>query len=212
MAEVAGGPGLTLGQAALLAGAYRWIELRLFELTGSWAVEVPVPEVQVHLDQVSQQHAWHAELWEERLPVLSGVDPASFVRPLGPAVEPLFAELAEGAVPDEDVDELAGGRGVVQRLAGLYRVATPRLLASYDRHLARATPVADGPTIRALRLVVADELAAWQQGECLLQGLLRRPHDAAAAAAACERLESLVVASGAGPGLVPWPDGEGPGA
>ena len=70
-------PALGLSQAAELLGSYCFVERRLFELTGAWSVEVDRPGVAVQLDRVSQQHAWHAELWAERLPVLAGVEPAS---------------------------------------------------------------------------------------------------------------------------------------
>jgi hypothetical protein len=171
------------------------MEQRLFELSGAWAAEVTVPEVQIHLDQVSGQHAWHAELWMARLPVLDGTDPEALTRPAGPAVGPLF-------------DALVDSSGTVERLAGLYRVVLPRLLVTYDRHLLRAAPVADAPTVRALRLVRRDEIESWQEGEALLQRLLVGPGDAAAAAAVQQRLESSVVASAVGEGLVPWPGEE----
>jgi len=207
---------LRLGQAAELHGAYRWIEHRLFELTGAWAAEAPLAEVQLHLDEVSGLHAWHAELWADRLPALDGVDHASLTRPLGPAVGPLLAALAgEGSElsgeTEEDPDEPPVGagsiRGVLQRLTGLYRVVVPRLIVSYDRHLVRTSPVTDGPTIRALRLVLRDQHESWQAGELLIQGLLERPHDAAVAAATQRRLESIVVGAGVRPGLLPWPTG-----
>jgi len=210
--------GLRLHELAQLVGCYRWIEHRLFELTGAWATDVPLPEVQLHLHQVSLQHAWHAELWAERLPVLDGVDPRTLTRPLGPVVGPLLAALAGeepgwhvgGAATPEPMAPTAGeGWGVVQRLAGLYRVVVPRLLTTYGLHLARAVPTTDGPVIRALRLVHRDELEDWQAGERLLEEVLARPHDASVAAGVQQRFESLVVAGDVGPGLIPWPGEEG---
>jgi len=209
-----GATALPIHLAAHLVGAYRWTEHRLFELTGAWAAEVPVPAVQVHLAGAAGQHAWHAELWAERLPVLDGVDPEALTRPLGPAMGPLLAALAgdpaAAPAPAPAGDPAAsGGHGVVQRLTGLYRVVMPRLLTSYALHLTRVVPATDGPTIRALTLVSRDDLELWRAGEALLQEVLRRPHDVAVAAAVQQRLESVVVAEGAGPGLVPWP-GEAP--
>jgi hypothetical protein len=194
--EAAGPPpersALELGQAAELLGAYCFVERRLFELTGAWSVEVGRPGVAVQLDAVSQQHAWHAELWAERLPVLAGVEPASLIRPLGAALGPLL-------------DSLAACESDVERLAGLYRCVLPRLLASYGGHLRRAVPVTDAPTIRALRLVRADELAAWQVGEAQLEGLIDTAAAAELAAATLGRLEGTLAAAGPSVGLVPWP-------
>jgi hypothetical protein len=183
---------LELGQAAELLGSYCFVERRLFELTGAWSVQVEPPGLAVHLDQVSQQHAWHAELWADRLPVLAGVDPASLIRPLGPAVGPVL-------------DALAGAGTTVERLAGLYRCVLPRLLATYGRHLRWAVRATDAPVIRALRLVRTDELAAWQVGEAQLEALIDTTEAAGAAAATLGRLESTVVTAEAGLGLVPWP-------
>ena len=58
-------------------GEYRWIENALYALLGEWVTDMPVAAVQVHLDGQSLRHAWHAELWADRLPVLAGDDPAT---------------------------------------------------------------------------------------------------------------------------------------
>lgn len=192
MGEQAEALALPLGQAARLLGAYRWVEHRLFELTGAWAAEIDLPAVALHLDEVSAQHAWHADLWAQRLPVLDDVDPEALTAP-APGVAPLL-------------DGLAAEEGPVPRLAGLYRVVVPRLLVTYDRHLGRVQLVADGPTARTLRLVLRDELESWQAGEGLLECLLDGP-DAVRAAADTEiRLESALVAARPGEGLVGWPE------
>ena len=86
----------------------------------------------------------------------------------------------------------------------------PRLVVSYERHLAAASPVTDGPVIRALRLVLADEVEDWRAGERLVQRLVTRPHDVAAVHASQQRLESLVVNASVTTGLVRFPPGIGP--
>lgn len=183
---------LSLAQVAERFGAYRWAERRLFELTGAWAAEATSPDARIHLDVVSGQHGWHAELWAARLPVLDGADHDALTRPAGPVMGPLF-------------DELARPQATVARLAALHRVVLPRLLVTYARHLERATAAADAPAVRVLRLVRRDELEAWQAGEALLEQLMARPEDAAAAAAVQARLEATVVAAWGGGGLLPWP-------
>ena len=57
--------------AAALIGEYRWIEDRALRSLGQWVVDIPLAAVQVHLDGQSMRHAWHAELWGDRLPVLT---------------------------------------------------------------------------------------------------------------------------------------------
>ena len=57
----------------------------------------PVAEARLVFDVYSQQHAWHAELWAERLPVLDGLDPATLTLPPTIEVDRLLALLAGGA-------------------------------------------------------------------------------------------------------------------
>lgn len=185
----------TLDDTAAVVGAYRWAELRLFELTGAWAAGASSPAVCVHLFEMSPQHAWHAELWAERLPVLTGDDPERRTAARGTGMAALFDAL--------------GTLGGDQRdwLAGLYRVAVPRLLVTYRRHLARLVPAADGPLQRALLLTVRDEQEQLLAGEALLQDHLATPEDLRAATACAQRLEADLVEAGAGPGLFPRSQG-----
>jgi hypothetical protein len=210
-----GDPGalpLTLANAAALVGEYRWIENALYGLLGEWVTDMPVAAVKVHLDGQSLRHAWHAELWADRLPVLAGADPDRWTVPSTPTAA-LFALLTGVPVPTGEpgstwppaADELLGRPGALPRLAGLYRVVLPRLVTSYERHLRVASPVTDGPTARALRLVLNDEVEDWHAGERLVQRLVTRPHDVAAVHEFLQRLESSVVGAGARSGLVTFP-------
>ncbi|MGO8871193.1 MAG: hypothetical protein ACLQPH_07275, partial [Acidimicrobiales bacterium] len=124
---------LSLDTTAALIGEYRWIETTLFRLLGEWAADMPLAAVTVHLDAQSMRHAWHAELWAERLPVRSGFEPDTVTAPSNSSAA-LFAALA-GEVLATDVpgsswppaDEEGYGRpGALPRLAALYRVVLPR--------------------------------------------------------------------------------------
>ena len=192
------GPGaLTLHEQCRVVGAYQWIERRLFEVLGGWVVSEPIAEARLVFDLYSQQHAWHADLWADRLPVLDGLDPATLTVPPGVELDRLLVQLA-GGLPGE---EAAGG--TLLRLVGLARVVLPRLIAGYGLHLHRAAPVADGPVVRSLRLVMRDEIEAWQATETLVQTLVHRPHDIQVVTAHQQALEEIL--AGTGPGLVPWP-------
>jgi hypothetical protein len=183
---------LPLSVTASLVGGYRWIEQRLFELLGGWAAEVTQPELRVHLDAQSARHAWHASLWADRLPVRDGVSAdALTVAPPGAArVLALLDESRSEAVP---------------LVAGLYRVVLPRLVTGYTRHLGSTSPVSDGPVIRALRLVLTDEIEDWHAGERLVQALLTGTDEVAAVSALHRKLELAVVETGSGGGLTGWP-------
>ncbi|MGA3148489.1 MAG: hypothetical protein ABSF33_13585 [Acidimicrobiales bacterium] len=211
--DLAGGSlPLTLGATAALVGEYRWIENALYGLLGSWVTDMPVAAVKLHLDQQSLRHAWHAELWADRLPVLTGADPMSLTVPSATSAA-LFAAL-DGFVPTSGLpgstwppagDEPAGRPGALPRLAGLYRVVLPRLVTSYERHLGVTGPVTDGPVARALRLVLNDEIEDWLAGERLVERLVTRPHDVVAVHEFLQRLETAVVGAGARSGLVVLP-------
>ncbi len=203
---------LTLDGNAALVGEYRWIEHALYRLLGEWVSDMPIAAVQVHLDAQSMRHAWHAELWAERLPVLAGADPDVWTAPSAPTTA-LFAALS-GSPPPADGpgsewsptgEDVFGHPGALPRLAALYRVVLPRLVTTYERHLRVVTPMTDAPVARALRLTLNDEIDDWHAGERMVERLVSRPHDVAAVYEFLQRLESLVVGAGATSGLVAVP-------
>jgi hypothetical protein len=173
---------VSLVEAARVVGGYAWWEERLFETLGAWVPVVPEAEVKLRLAADSHHHAWHASLWRERLPELREMQGQQFV--VAPAERPGSAAFvaAVGAAPT-----------TIEKLVGVYRVALPRQVATYQRHLDRASAVADGPTIRALELVLADELADWRRGELLIQDHLSSAGDVERGAAHQARLETLLL-------------------
>jgi hypothetical protein len=195
-----GAASLPLDVTAALVGEYRWVETTLWSTLGAWVVDLPLPGIQLHVDAQSMRHAWHAELFAERLPVRAGVDPDALTVP-SPATAALVAAL-DGRDGDDGARPAA-----LPRLAGLYRVVLPRLVTTYTRHLRVTASVADAPLRRALRLVLRDEVEDWLAGERLVQHLVQRPHDVAAVHGFLEHLESVAVAAGAHAGLVRLPDG-----
>lgn len=156
-------------ESAARIGHYQWVEMRLFELIGGWVPVVPELEVKERLGVQCHHHAWHAEMWHERLPVMRGMDRDAFVVPANDAVAAGFRALAAPAEPDR----------TLEKLVGLYRVLLPELIAAYELHLGAATEIADGAVIRSLRLALRDELDQVADGEVLLGALLT---DASAAA------------------------------
>ena len=216
-----GSPGtaLSLDVQARLVGWHQWVERKLFEVLGSWVASEPVPEAEVLFDVYSQQHAWHAELFADRLPALDSVDPNSLMVPPSIEVDRMLGVLG-GTVPVGEHAAASGtlmergsgsgtpGGGTLPRLVGVGRVVLPRLVVGYTLHLRRVGLVVDAPLARCLGLVLRDELEQWQAVEALTQALLRRPHDVAVVTGHQERLEQMIAGSGAG--IVAWPEAKVP--
>jgi hypothetical protein len=183
---------LTLDETGRLVGGYAWVELRLFEVVGSWAPLVGEPEVAAHLASQSRHHADHAETWLGHRPVVAGRDADDLVVP-----PTTGAELAVGALAAPPGD---GPAATIDRLAGLYRAVMPRLAASYAVHLDAVSAIADPALRRSLRQVAADTVDDWADGERLLQSLLTSLDDVARAGRAQAQVESVLVSGG---GLTP---------
>lgn len=143
--------------------AKRWIVLEglLFETLGAWARHVPEPAVKRTMAAWCHRHAWHAELWRSRLPVLDGRDTrgddnsdgtdgdvASWLDPLQRALGNLDPTMTTDA-----------------RLVILVDPVLAAVRSALDEHRAAIDPRLDGPTSRVLDLVSADldaEVAALQ--------------------------------------------------
>ena len=63
----------------------------------------------------------------------------------------------EEIIVEKMIDDLATATDPVERMAGAYRVALPRLVARYQAHRELTSPAADGPSIRTLDLLEIDE-------------------------------------------------------
>jgi hypothetical protein len=159
----------TIEESGRRIGQRAWVEARLFETLGAWSAAVADPRARARLAAQSHHHAWHAELWRDLLPALPHLPATDLVAPSEGDSE-MIAGLAaldadeDGTVPDDAV-----------RLAAVYEQAMPRLRADYEDHLAHATPVTDGPTIRALRLIISDLTEDTEAGVALLARLTAAP-------------------------------------
>lgn len=179
-------PSDLLTRAARLGG-WVWCERRWFEVLGSWATTTPEHGAAVLFGEMSRRHGWHAELFWDRLPELSSIDPASLVRCPGPDTERLFDDLAA----------LADAPLAVRRLTGAYRVVLPLLVAEYRGALASTSPVAEPSLQRWLQLVLTDDLDEWARGESELRGAITDA-DALEAALATQRALELQALQSAG--------------
>jgi hypothetical protein len=180
----------SLVQQARVLGGYVWVEKRLFEILGAWVTDETTPELRLVFDAGSLEHAWHSELFAERLPALEFLGADGTPGAPSPEVGGFFDALGEAQTP-------------ATRLAGLGRVVLPRLVTGYWSHLGRSALVADAAVVRALRLVLRDEIEAWRATEAHLETHIRTPDELRVALEHAAALEARVATSG--PGLVPWP-------
>jgi hypothetical protein len=167
---------LSLSQRAAQARHYAAVERRLFEVLGGWVPTTPEPEVKLLLRAHSFRHAWHAELWEDLLP-------AGTVAP-----EP---DEALAAV----LETTAAAKETLERLMGVYRVVLPALVAAYGECREAASPVSDGPLLRALGLMLVDDAEALSAGEALVAGVEGDEQGAKRAAAHARDVQELVAAA-----------------
>lgn len=128
--------------SARRAGHAVWLERQLYEVVGAWASDAPEPAATVAFAVQAERHAQRAGDWYERLPELRELPAAELVVP------------ASGSVAL--VDALGVLTTTAERLAALVDVVLPALGAAYDAVLAQLSPVADGPTMRSLRRMVAE--------------------------------------------------------
>ncbi len=186
----------TVEETARRVGHYKWMEMKLFELTGAWLAAAPELEVKYRLGLHCYQHAFHADLWGKRLPELREMNPQRLTAPPNDEMMAFIEALAVAGEAEPAVGQ------TIERMVGLYRVLLPHLIATYTFHLNNTATVSDAPTVRALELCLRDEMEQWREGELLLQSLLDSPELLGRAADHQRELAVLLLDAGgvAGPG------------
>jgi len=180
-------------ETARRVGHYKWTEMKLFEALGGWIATVPELDVKMRLGTHCYHHAWHADLWNKRLPELREMNTERLTLPAD-GMEEFMAAMTE----PEDQDQ------TIEKLVGVYRVLIPHLISAYTFHLNNTSTITDAPTIRSLKFALQDEFEDWRDGEMLIQSLLETPEEVERAAAHQVKLEKLLLAAGgvAGPGSI----------
>lgn len=181
-------------ETARRVGHYKWIEMRLFEALGGWVATVPELDVKLRLGTHCYKHAFHAELWHKRLPELREMNQDRLTQPPNDAMVEFVAAMTEPEAPEQ----------TIEKLVGVYRVLIPHKIAAYTYHLNNTSRVTDAPTMRSLRMALADEVEDWRDGEMLIQSLIETEEEVQRAWAHQSRLEGLLVKAGgiAGPGTI----------
>ncbi len=124
--------------------AHRWIALEtvLFETLGAWAGDAPEAAVKAPLAAWCHRHAWHAELWQQRLPVIDGR---------------VLADDGETVAEGEALRRrLAEPTTTADRLTTLIEAVLVQAAAALADQIDAADAVLDGPTARVTTLVARD--------------------------------------------------------
>ena len=183
----------TVDETARRVGHYKWVEMKLFEALGGWIATVPELDVKMRLGTHCYHHAWHADLWNKRLPELREMNTDRLTLP----AEGMEAFMT--AMTEPEAQELT-----IEKLVGVYRVLIPHKIAAYTYHLNNTSSITDAPTMRSIRLILQDEFEDWRDGEMLIQSLIETDEEVERAAAHQVKLEKLILAAGgiAGPGSI----------
>ena len=188
-------PGLfDVDETARRIGHYKWIETKLFEAMGGWVATVPELDVKMRLGTHCYHHAWHADLFNKRLPELREMKPERLTVPPNDAL----VEFVEAMTEPEDAEL------TIEKLVGVYRVLIPHKIAAYTYHRNGTSEITDMPTVRILDFILQDEFNDWREGEMLIQSMIETDEEVERAAAHQTRLEKLMLAAGgiAGPGSI----------
>ena len=181
-------------ETARRVGNYKWTEMRLFEALGGWVATVPELDVKMRLGTHCYKHAWHADLWNKRLPELREMNTERLTQPANEHMVEFMEAMTEPERPDQ----------TIEKLVGVYRVLIPHKIAAYTFHLNNTSTITDAPTIRSLKLALNDEFGDWRDGEMLIESLLETDEEVDRAFAHQARLEKIMLKAGgiAGPGSI----------
>lgn len=164
---------------------YKWAEERLSAALGGWVATIPELDVKAMLGPHCYQHAWHADLWRQRLPELKEANEHRSE----PANDAFVTFMDELTSPD-------GADLTIEKLAGVYRVLVPHLLAVYTFHRHVTSDIVDAPTVRSLGFMLDDDHRQLVEGEMMIQDLARDPKLRARAGKWQTHLDVLLAKSG----------------
>lgn len=174
---------LSAKEQAVRVVRYEWIEKTLFTLLGSWVSQVEEPEIKIFLSESSFGHGWHAQLLHERR--WSNYEP--FQQEISPA--------ASNTIQFFQFINNTTAMTTIQKMSAIYRVFLPRLISTYNFHLELGFETSEGPLLKVLNFVIANELENWRKGEFFLQSLLVSPQHIQEAGVFQLPLETLLVQS-----------------
>lgn len=132
---------LTVNDRARAIATFRYLEVRLMEITAAWTPTTPEMEVKVMFGRHIWDFAQHADWLGKRTFELR--QPAHYTLP---PVES-YVQL---------LDEMAAEEATAARLAGLYDVFLPALERRYRRYLDDTDSLLDQPSVVVVERILAE--------------------------------------------------------
>ncbi len=128
-----------------------YLERRLAQGLGSWALAIPDFEVKLETGRHLFWHADAARKFRERLTEQEK--------------RPTTIDAFRDAEIDSFIDEMLSARDSPELLVGVHLVAGRALEVAYRHHIDDTCPVTDAPTIRVLRQILQDyePMLAWTE-------------------------------------------------
>jgi len=173
---------------------YRYAEARCMEAAAGWAASMPTIKVKLALGEHQFHDAWHAQWFGERLTGLREVRQLDLDAP--PMMRATHVEEPPNEAFAKFIEELQDAQDELQRLTGLYRVLKTHLAVYYRHHMLVTDQVCDAPTVRVLRMVLAEEEEHVRWGQAIYEELADTPEKRRAALEWQLHLEELLGSSG----------------
>jgi len=174
---------LSVQQNLELLGKYRWCEIQMMELMGSWAYTIVDPEIKIGFGRQMYQDAVHADLLGKRIPELKGRSARFHEIPPADDVIRLFEKVWRA-------------EGDLHRMTALAMVLKSALLEAYESHIRMAELPADEPTAYILRHIADEERDHRAWGEKIIARLGGAGETRAAASRWAEELKADLHAAG----------------
>lgn len=188
--EQAAQTGLGIDETVARLVRYAWIEKRIMETALYWLNPTPEWEVKEALSLHAYLAADQARLFRQRVSEMRNPPPNMNVSP----DEKL----------DRFMDEVLASTSTLDKLAALYGLIKPALLAAYREHYEAANPLVDYPTRRILRMLIIEEEEAIEWGQQALAAIADSPEAQGQAAAWRSHLDAYLAAAGGIAGNVPF--------
>ncbi len=174
--------GLSVDQCAARIHRFAYAAERLMFLQASHIISTPERDVKVLLARLQYENSQHASQFKARLPELRISKKKAYQAP-DVSLQIVF-------------DEAMYAANTVELLAGLTKVFKPALLEAYRRYVEDTNGLADYPTVRILKTVIAEVADGLRQLEAAYDDLIDTPEKEAEAETWSRTLHNLLAAAG----------------